>query len=176
MPSRRGRAAAPSHLHAAADDIGRIGSGRDVEQQAGNDEEPELVNAEHAQPPMRRQPAGWQPQWRRSAPDGVRFGTVQSAAVNSTFAYRGFLSRQRNSHSANKAQHDRMVPPHRRVEGAAKIATPPSSDPHIAVVFLPRPDRQRSKSSLRKCRAPARCAGPNRYPGANPNARSKRLA
>jgi hypothetical protein len=33
-----GRTAAPSQLHAAADDIGRIGSGRDVQQQARDDE------------------------------------------------------------------------------------------------------------------------------------------
>jgi hypothetical protein len=44
---RCGRAAAPSQLQAAADDIGRVGSGRDVEQQAGEDEESEFVDTEH---------------------------------------------------------------------------------------------------------------------------------
>ena len=87
--------------------------------------------------PMRRPPADWQRQSRRSRRDGVRSGTAQSAAINSTVAYRGFLSRQRNSGSAKKAQNGRMVLPQRRVEGAAKIATRPSSDPHSAVVFLP---------------------------------------
>jgi hypothetical protein len=42
---RRGNAPAPSHLYAAADDIGGIGSGRDVERHAGNNKEPEFVNA-----------------------------------------------------------------------------------------------------------------------------------
>src|ERR1700676_4716927 len=48
-----GRTAAPSQLHAAADDIGGIGSGRDVQQQAGDDEEPKFVNAEHDFRPCR---------------------------------------------------------------------------------------------------------------------------
>src|ERR1700736_3366833 len=52
-----------------------------------------------------------------------------------------------------EAQNKRMVPPERRVEGAAKIATRLSSQPQMAVVLLPRPVQQRSKSSLRKLRA-----------------------
>ncbi|OIQ70307.1 hypothetical protein GALL_480790 [mine drainage metagenome] len=36
----RDHAAAPPQLQAAADDIGRVRPGRDVEQQAGDDEEP----------------------------------------------------------------------------------------------------------------------------------------
>ena len=52
----RGRsAAAPAHLQAAADDIGRIGSRRDVEQNPGDDEEPEIVDAEYRPSPATRQ-------------------------------------------------------------------------------------------------------------------------
>src|SRR5260370_10531044 len=46
-----------------------------------------------------------------------------------------------------EAQNKRMVPPERRVEGAAKIATRLSSQPQMAVVLFPRPVRQPSKSS-----------------------------
>src|ERR1019366_8952336 len=95
------------------------------------------ANAAERGAPMRRPPADWQRQSRQSRREGVRSGTAQSAAINSTVAYRGFLSRQRNSGSTKKAQNERMVLPQGRVEGAAKIATCPSSDPHSAVVFLP---------------------------------------
>ena len=56
---RRGRAAAPADLHAAADDIGGVRARRDVEQQAGDDEEPEIVNAEH----RCRSHVGQPPRW-----------------------------------------------------------------------------------------------------------------
>jgi hypothetical protein len=44
MPSA---AAAPSELDAAADDVGGIRPRRDIEQQPGEDEQPEFMNAEH---------------------------------------------------------------------------------------------------------------------------------
>jgi hypothetical protein len=44
------RPAAPAELDAAADDIGRVRPGGDVEQEAGKDEKPEFVNAEHDYP------------------------------------------------------------------------------------------------------------------------------
>src|SRR5829696_4967169 len=42
---RRRRAAAPAQLDAAADNIGRIWPRSDVEQEPGEDEKPEFVNA-----------------------------------------------------------------------------------------------------------------------------------
>jgi hypothetical protein len=45
---RCGRAAAPAKLRASFDDIGGIGTRRDVEHEAGYDKEPEIVNAKHA--------------------------------------------------------------------------------------------------------------------------------
>jgi hypothetical protein len=51
-------------------------------------------------------------------------------------------------------QNDEMIPPDRRVETVAKIAIWPSSGLHVAVVFLPGFDQQRSKSSPRKWQAP----------------------
>src|SRR5829696_6548869 len=43
---RRRRSAAPAQLDAAADNIGRVRPRSDVEQQPGEDEQPEFVNAE----------------------------------------------------------------------------------------------------------------------------------
>ena len=51
-------------------------------------------------------------------------------------------------------QKNEVIPPDRRVETMAKIAISPSSGLDVAVAFLPGFDRQRSKSSPRKWRAP----------------------
>jgi hypothetical protein len=45
-PGRRRDPAAPSELDAAADNVGRVRPRRDVEQQPGEDEQPEFMNAE----------------------------------------------------------------------------------------------------------------------------------
>ena len=46
--AQRGRdAAAPSELGAAADDVGRVRTGRHVQQETGENENPEIVDAGH---------------------------------------------------------------------------------------------------------------------------------
>jgi hypothetical protein len=52
-------AAAPSKLHATSDDIRGVRSRRDVEDQSRDDEEPEIVNAEHRNQPLSRAAANW---------------------------------------------------------------------------------------------------------------------
>ncbi len=43
--------AAPSQLHAAADHIGGVGTGRDIQQKPRRQEQPEIMNAEHVMLP-----------------------------------------------------------------------------------------------------------------------------
>src|SRR5260370_20970992 len=74
-----------------------------------------------------------------------------------------------------EAQDGKMLSPERCVEDTAKIATRPLSDRWSAVGLLPRFSQPRLKSSPRKFRPQRAIRLTNRYAGANPNVRSKRL-
>src|ERR1700694_4907639 len=54
-PDHGNHAATTSELDAAPDDIGRVRSSRNIEQQAGDDEEPEFVDAKHDLPNLSQQ-------------------------------------------------------------------------------------------------------------------------
>ena len=57
-----------------------------------------------AESTTRRPPAGWQPQWRRSATNGVQSGTGSIVAMNSTVAYHKFPLREPGQSAVRKGQ------------------------------------------------------------------------
>ena len=92
--------------------------------------------------PTRRRPAGWQPRWRRSAPDGVRSGTAQNAAMFATVACRKFLVRRRSA----RWQHDFFD---EMCRGRGEKSNVSIVGPRKAAVLLLQAGQRQSKSSHR---------------------------
>ena len=124
----------------------------------------------------RRPPPGWRPQWRRSGPTGARSGTVRRAAMNATVASRKFLPRQRNNRSAKKSAEQKHGPARAACRGRGENSNAAIVRSMIGSGFIAAFQSATVEIFSAKIEAERGMRLPNRYAGANPKVRSKRLA